>query len=881
MNLPKNSIHNVPQDQARLYTYVWPWKSLRGLLFGLVCLALTPALCVALYTGLQSRQLLIDQALGHVQTQERPAFEMKTRPQKEPMSTLADISSSPQIRRADRMMRNTFLGALGVAILVLWITRLISHIYILRPAAALVRTARLIGLGHFNVHIQDVPEWGELGLVAQAFEHMAHDLAQRTEKDAERLQALHDYASRIKALLNATTDSVVLLSIDGRVQALNDEAARKRGLKPDDLLGQTIFDFYQPAIVDQRKQSIRQVFNTGKPVFFEEHVGERWTWVTFHPIHDGQGNVVQLASFARDMSRYKHAENALRQAEERYRLLVELAPVGIYQSLPEPHAHYIQVNRHFAQIFGYESPEEVLRIVKDIAIQIYVDPKQRCLLHERILTTGAVHDFESENRHYDGSIFWTMRNVRARRSSTGEVLAFEGFVSDITDRKLVENKLKHQAYHDELTGLANRGFFLKQMRSAIETAVHDKLRFAMLFLDLDNFKLVNDGFGHPVGDDLLSRFSSRLKALLAGKALVARFGGDEFGVLISPVIDLFAALHVAKDIHAVLNQSFRVGGSEIVLSASIGLVLCKTGYLTPEDVLRDADIAMYRAKHRGKGQTEVFDKDMYRDLLRRVELEQGLRRAVPAGEIIVYYQPYFDLNELQLAGFEALVRWRRHDGTIVSPAEFIPVAEDAGIILEIGPYVLREACKQMVDWLDKLEEDTPLTMSVNVSGREIYQGDPVGQIRQTLASTGLPGHRLRLEVTETVLMDDLEIATEVLEAAHAQGVTIALDDFGTGYSSLGYLRSLPLDVIKIDRSFVQNLDHPGRDQDIVHSIVDLAHGLELDVIAEGLETEAVLGVLTQAGCDYGQGFLMSRPLPSKEAFALIARCYSLKDIMSD
>ncbi len=876
MNLLKNSTREREQHQRWRVVDFRPWRSLRGLLFALVCLALAPALCVALYTGVQSRRLLIDQAMHHVQTSEIASSSSNSVTYLSPAVATA-FSESPQIEKADAMMRETVLGALSIAVLVLWITRFMSNMFILKPAAALVKMARQVGSGNFEAHVHEVPNWGELGLVARSFEHMAHDLARRTANDKEQLQALHEYAERNKALLNATTDSVLLLGAHGVVQALNEQAAKKRGLKTEELLGKSIFDYYPSEILEGRKKAIHQVFSTGTPLFFEEHIGDHWVWVTFYPVCDVQGHVVQLASYARDVSQHKQAERALRQAEERYRLLIEHAPVGIYQSESEPCGHYVQVNHHFARIFGYSSPESVLEAIHDIASQVYVDPEQRKQLHNLVCKDGAALDFESENIRNDGTIFWTTRNVRAKPLPNSDRILFEGFISDITDRKLAENRLKHQASHDDLTGLANRSYFLSKMRSMMEQASLDAIPFAVLFLDLDNFKLINDSFGHPVGDALIHRFSARLETLLSENVTVARFGGDEFGILVSSVIDLFAALSLAKSVHLLLKRPFRLGECDVTLTASIGLVLYSVGYLTPEDILRDADIAMYRAKHRGKGLTEVFDKDMRLDLIRRVRLEQGLRRAVSSGEIIVLYQPYFDLKTLSLAGFEALVRWKRDDGNIVSPVEFIPVAEESGSILEIGPFVLQTACNQMVEWLHFFGNQFPFTMSVNVSGREIFQGDPVGQIRQALVSSGLPAHRLRIEVTESVLMDDLEVGKEVLEAARAQGVSIALDDFGTGYSSLGYLRSLPLDLIKIDRSFVQNLDRPGRDKDIVRSIVDLAHGLDLEVVAEGIENESMLGVLAQANCDYGQGFLMARPLDKDSAFTLISRCHNLSN----
>ncbi len=394
-------------------------------------------------------------------------------------------------------------------------------------------------------------------------------------------------------------------------------------------------------------------------------------------------------------------------------------------------------------------------------------------------------------------------------------------------------------------------------------------RYAVLFLDLDNFKLVNDSFGHLAGDSLLLRLAKRLQKAVGPDRVIARFGGDEFAVLVPRVFDSLEVLRLADVIHSALQAPEHVHGLEIHCSACIGVVYGKPEYTMTQHVLRDADIAMYQAKAHGRAQTECFTLDMRDMVNKRLRLENELRSALGHGELLLHYQPYYSLPELRLIGFEALVRWEHPEHGLVSPAQFIPIAEETGLIQSLGAFVLEEACKTIKLWNETPGLRRPLHINVNLSPRQMVHGDPVALVRDTLARTGLVSELLVLEITETSLAEDMEHVADILDTLQHFGVRTALDDFGTGYSSLAYLRNLPLNLLKLDRSFIQRLDRDNRDTAIAARIVDLAHTLNLSVTAEGVENMAVLRQLEQMHCDAVQGYHLSRPLPADAAHRLL------------
>jgi diguanylate cyclase (GGDEF)-like protein/PAS domain S-box-containing protein len=438
---------------------------------------------------------------------------------------------------------------------------------------------------------------------------------------------------------------------------------------------------------------------------------------------------------------------------------------------------------------------------------------------------------------------------------------------DVTERRVMEEQYMHQAFHDPLTDLANRSLFLYQVGHALVRGVRHDAPVTVLFLDLDNFKNVNDSLGHAAGDRLLVEAARRLSACVRDCDLIARLGGDEFAVLIESTDSVDEALRMAERIVEALTRSFSISGKEVFVSASIGIA--RTGHgETADDLVRNADVAMYIAKTRGKGQFVLFEPDMHSAALERLDLEADLRRAVDRSELYLEYQPIIALNGGEVCGTEALVRWRRQGRSAVPPSVFIPVAEDTGMIVEIGRWVLGEACRQGHRW--EQERGTPVRVTVNLSGRQLQDPGIVQDVQEALARSGFTPADLVLEITESILMQHVDVSLERLTQLKELGVSLAIDDFGTGYSSLSYLQRYPIDILKIDKTFVDTIDKGGDGAVLASAIVALGETLRLDTVAEGIETEAQRNMLMDLGCDFGQGFLFA-PALSPDDFSVLMR----------
>jgi diguanylate cyclase (GGDEF)-like protein len=441
---------------------------------------------------------------------------------------------------------------------------------------------------------------------------------------------------------------------------------------------------------------------------------------------------------------------------------------------------------------------------------------------------------------------------------------------DITERKRVEQQLLHDALHDGLTGLANRALFTDRLERAIAQVFRGDYLFAVLFLDLDRFKVINDSLGHIVGDQLLIAIARRLETCLRSNDLIARLGGDEFAILLEDIKDTDYATQVGERVQKELMQPFHIDGHEIFAATSIGIAFSTNGYQLPQELLRDADTAMYHAKALGKSRYQIFDPGMHIRAVALLQLETDLRRALQRHEFQVYYQPIVSLQNQKLSGFEALLRWNHPERGVISPTEFIPVAEETGLIIPLGEWVLREACCQMRIWQEEFPAAADLTISVNISGKQFSHPNLVEQIQNILQQTGLDTHSLKLEITESRFMENIESTVAMLSELQALGIQLSMDDFGTGYSSLSYLNRFPINTLKIDRSFISSVDTDAEKLEIIRTVVMLAWNLGMDVVAEGVETAEQFAQLKILKCESGQGYFFSKPLNSTTAQNLIA-----------
>jgi len=538
----------------------------------------------------------------------------------------------------------------------------------------------------------------------------------------------------------------------------------------------------------------------------------------------------------------------------------------------------------YQKILGYRQDE----LVRSSIEHVHPDDRARVLgAAEKARITGRGERVEYRIRHKDGS--WRVLESTASviRGETGDAVGLVIVNRDITERKRVEEMLAHNAFHDSLTNLANRTLLLDRLGRALATSKrHANFKFAVLFIDIDGFKIFNDSLGHVAGDALLVQIAERLTAglrrldtvsrprhnsdeeLTIGDNTLARPGGDEFAVLAEDLRNPSDAIRVAERIQEQLSRPFDVDGQAVVITASIGIAFKSGTGQNAQDMLRDAEIAMYRAKHTGKAHCEVFDNAMHAGALKRLQLETDLRRAVERGEFRVYYQPIVSVKSGQIVAFEALTRWHSGRG-LVMPNDFIPVADETGLILTINRQLLSEGCKQLLSWQQLFPSDPPLSLSVNITPKQFAQADLASQIGRLLQDSRMDPRCINLEITETIAMGEAEKSAVMLSELKALGVGLDIDDFGTGYSSLSRLQSFPVDTLKIDRVFVSRIDSDRETLEIVRVIIMLAHSLGLTVVAEGVETQVQLDLLKDLGCERAQGYHFSKPVEPQSILKLL------------
>ncbi|MDB9313011.1 EAL domain-containing protein [Spirulina sp. CS-785/01] len=715
------------------------------------------------------------------------------------------------------------------------------------------------------------PERQENGDVV--WDTLIMDVSDRKRNEAKRQQiqnALRTSENRYRKVVEAQTDFILRSRPDTTITFANEALCRALGVTLDEIVGKKWSDFANASDLENQVFEPVSQLSPQNPRCIVENRDQRsngamgWTQWLNEGIFDDQGELVEIQSVGRDITELKRAEQALRESEERLRLVTE--NMSDLVCLHEPDGRYLYVTPSSQSLLGY-SPEELIGrnpydlFHPDDLERIRQDSHNPALQGESCPMTYRI-------RTCSGHYIWLETLTKAIVDEVGNVVHLQTTSRDVSDRIKAELQLKHDALHDGLTGLPNRNLLMERLDLALKRAKRSPtFQFAVLFLDLDHFKVVNDSLGHITGDELLLEVANLLCEFIRDTDLAARLGGDEFVILLEEIQGIERAIKISERILAALRSPLQVTDREVFTSTSIGIVMQTPNHHQAEDILRDADLAMYRAKQRGRGRYAIFNPTMHLKVVERLHLENDLRKALENQELLLYYQPIVHLESQKIRGFEALLRWQHPRRGFVSPGEFIPIAEETGLIIPIGRWVLHTACQQLALWQADFP-DQSLSISVNLSVRQL-QKTLLGELQDILQTYDLPGNCLVLEITESMLVKNVEFTRELLSQIQFQGIRLSIDDFGTGYSSLSYLRQLPVDDLKIDRAFVNSRECDARNQVIAESIIALSNLLELNAIAEGIETPEQLEWLKTLGCEFGQGFLFSPPLPPHQVTPLL------------
>jgi len=686
---------------------------------------------------------------------------------------------------------------------------------------------------------------------------IARDVTARRQAQNALVESERRYRSLFENMLEGFAYCEMLFDDCGRpidfvYLAVNSTFGKLTGL--ENVVGKRVTEVI-PGIKESEPELFERygrVALTGKPERFEIEVKALGIWFSISAYGLENGRFV--ATFD-NVTERKRAELRLREAEEQYRTIFEENSIGICNSTAD--GRFLSVNPAFARMFGYDSPEEMLARVLN-ARQLYVDAKRRREIDRQLREQGKCEDREVQGYRKDGSTIWIRASVRAVHNADGSFLYYVGAAENITEHKCLEERVQFLAYYDALTGLPNRTLLQDRLTKALASARRQKDKVALLFLDLDRFKDINDSLGHSVGDLLLQEVAERLKRWGREQDTVARIGGDEFLIVLTRIKDIADAAVAAERLMDKMTAEFVVQGHPLTVSCSLGISIFPEHGADGETLIKNADAAMYSAKDYGRNNFQFFTADMNAQVVERLTLENGLRLALDRKELFLVYQPQIEIATGRIIGLEALLRWQHPELGLVPPDKFIRIAENSGLIMPIGEWVLRTACSQARKWQD--EGLLAVPVAVNVSAVQFRQAGFCELIGRVFWETGLAPHYLELELTESLLLSNADTMFSVLQDLRAMGLKLAIDDFGTGYSSLSYLRQFPVGKLKIDRSFIRDIVVNPDDAAIATAIIGMAKSLNLKVIAEGVEDEAQMSFLRARQCDEIQGYYFSKPL---------------------
>lgn len=691
---------------------------------------------------------------------------------------------------------------------------------------------------------------------------VARDITERKRAEKALMQSEEQY----RDLFENANDLIYTHDLKGNFTSLNRAGEIITGFSREEALKMNISQVVAPDFLEAARASVVRKVEGEAPTAYELEIiakdGQRVSLELSTRLIFQNGQPIGVQGIGRNITERKSAEKALIKSEQQYRFLSEAIMHQVWTAQPNGKLDY--VNQRTLEYFGQTKEQVLDEGWQDV---VHPDDLANCMKYwTHSLRTGEYYEAELRLKRADGTYRWHLARANAGRDENGEIIKWLGTTTDINDKKLAEEKLNHYALHDTLTDLPNRAQFMNHLKTAIERAEANSFsRFAVLFLDLDRFKVINDSLGHVIGDKLLVSLAQRLKSCVRPGDVVARLGGDEFTILLNRTGEVEDVARVAERLQKKLSEPFKLGNYEVFTSASIGIIVSDEVKRQPEDFLRDADAAMYRAKESGKARYEIFDSEMHVRNMNVLKVETDLRHAVERGEFEVFYQPIVSLASGEIREFEALIRWRHPQHGLIAPNEFISVAEETGLIIPIGKWILEEACRQTSEWQARYPALDALSISVNLSAKQLMHPSLTAQVSEILAETGLSASALKLEVTESTVMENSETALGVLSELHNLGISLSTDDFGTGYSSLSYLHRFPFERLKIDRSFINKMDLDDKSEAIVRTILMLGQNLNIETVAEGIETEKQLERLRMLGCPFGQGYLFSKPLPAEKA----------------